>query len=158
MNLNPYESCLGDRSALEVIAETPRLIHDFAAILGPAGLERPLAPGKWTGREIIVHLADTEIAFAFRLRQALAEDHHLIQPFDQDRWALNYSAYSATAAIETFLALRRWNLALVAGITKDAFERPLTHPERGQMKFQVLIETMAGHDINHLRQLESLAA
>lgn len=141
-----------------MIAETPRLIHDFAAILGPAGLERPLAPGKWTGREIIVHLADTEIAFAFRLRQALAEDHHLIQPFDQDRWALNYSAYSATAAIETFLALRRWNLALVAGITKDAFERPLTHPERGQMKFQVLIETMAGHDINHLRQLESLAA
>ena len=55
--------------------------------IGPDRLEKPPAPGKWSARDIVSHLADAEVAFAFRLRQTLAEDHHVIQPFDQDRWA-----------------------------------------------------------------------
>ena len=157
-SMNPYASCLGDRIATEVIAETPSLLHDFVKVLGPAGLQLRSAPGKWTVSQILAHLADTEIAFAFRLRQALAEDHHLIQPFDQDKWSLSYDSYDAKASIETFLALRRWNLALIAGTNSDAFLKPLTHPERGQMTFQVLVETMAGHDLNHLRQIEKIAS
>ena len=154
--MNPYASNLGDRIATEVIAETPRLLSEFLHQLGDAGLERRTAPGKWTVREILIHLADTEIAFAFRLRQALAEDHHIIQPFDQDKWAISYAAYSARVALETFLTLRRWNLALIAGTNQDAFLKPLSHPERGQMTFQVLVETMAGHDLNHISQFEKI--
>ncbi len=51
------------------------------------------APGKWNAREIVCHLADTELVFAFRLRQAIAEPDHIVQPFDQDKWASNYAAY-----------------------------------------------------------------
>ena len=124
--------------------------------LGTEGRKRALGPGKWTAREIVCHLADCEIAFAFRLRQALAEPNHTIQPFDQDAWARIYGSLDAERAIETFSALRKWNVELLTRMPKDAHSKPLRHPERGEMTFQTLVETMAGHDINHLRQLEKL--
>lgn len=156
--MNPYGAFIGERNPREVIAETPARLAELAATLGPAGLEHSTAPGKWTAREILCHLADTEVAFAFRLRQALAEPHHVIQPFDQDLWAANYSAFTAAAAVETFSVLRRWNIALLDSLSPEAFSKPVTHPERGQMTFQTIVETMAGHDVNHRRQLEAIAA
>jgi|SRR5579884_4048217 len=156
--MNPYASFLGDGNPRDVIAETPERLSQLAMTLGSEGLEHSTAPGKWTAREILCHLADTEVAFAFRLRQALAEPHHVIQPFDQDRWAATYAGYDADAAIETFSALRRWNVALIQSIPAEAFSKPVTHPERGQMTFQTVVETMAGHDLNHRRQLEAIAA
>jgi hypothetical protein len=156
--MNPYASFLGDRDPLPVITATPKRLEDLAATLGPEGLKRSLAPGKWSAREILCHLADCESVFAFRLRQALAEDHHVIQPFDQDKWAAVYSAYEARAALAVFSAVRHWNLALIGTATPAMLSKTLNHPERGDMTFKVLIETMAGHDLNHLRQLETIAA
>jgi hypothetical protein len=156
--MNPYASFIGDRDARDVIAETPERLSALAMTLGAEGLGHSIAPGKWTAREILCHLADAEVAFAFRLRQALAEPHHIIQPFDQDRWAANYAGYDADAAIETFAALRRWNVALIESAPAEAFSKPVTHPERGQMTFLTIVETMAGHDLNHRRQLETIAA
>ncbi|HEX3685328.1 MAG TPA: DinB family protein [Bryobacteraceae bacterium] len=156
--MNPYASQLGSRDARGAISETPEQLARLAERLGPDGMQRPPAPGKWSPREILCHLADCEIAFAFRLRQALAEPHHTIQPFDQNAWAWNYGQLDGAAALETFSALRRWNVALIAGAPREAYAKEVTHPERGTMTFQTLIETMAGHDLNHLRQLEILAA
>jgi DinB superfamily len=156
--MNPYASFLGDRDPLPVIAATPKRLEDLAGTLGPEGLKRALAPGKWSAREILCHLADCEITFGFRLRQALAEDHHVIQPFDQERWAGAYSAYEARAALAVFSAVRQWNIALIGTATPAMLSKTLNHPERGDMTFEVLIETMAGHDLNHLRQLETIAA
>jgi uncharacterized damage-inducible protein DinB len=158
MAVNPYATQLADRDARQVVSETPEKLERLVQHLGPDGLQRASAPGKWTMREVLCHLADTEIAFAFRLRQALAEPHHTIQPFDQDAWARNYAELDARAALETFSALRRWNVALIAGLPPQAYSKPLTHPERGTMTFRTLVETMAGHDLNHLRQIETLAA
>ena len=122
------------------------------------GLNRAPAPGKWSVRDILAHLADCEVVFAFRLRQALAEDYHVIQPFDQDRWAATYSHYDAGAALAVFTAVRQWNLALIAGLKPEALTKLLTHPERGEMTFQVVVETMAGHDLNHLGQIDRILA
>jgi hypothetical protein len=116
---------------------------------------RPLR-GKWSTREILCHLADTEIVFAFRLRQALAEAHHVIQPFDQDVWASTYVAYDTPAALAVFRAVRGWNISLIKMVTPADLSRRLTHPERGEMTFHVVIETMAGHDLNHIAQIESI--
>jgi CO/xanthine dehydrogenase FAD-binding subunit len=155
--MNPYASHLGDRDPLSVIAASPLLLAAQLDRLGPDGIERPYAPGKWNTRQILCHLADTELVFAFRLRQTLAEDHHVVQPMDQDKWAANYDAFGARAAFEVFTAVRKWNLALLAVIPPALMSKPVTHPERGPMTFQVLVETMAGHDLNHLKQLESIA-
>jgi len=54
--------------------------------------------------------------------------------------------------------LRGWNLVLLESLSPDAFGRRLRHPERGEMTFQTLVDTMAGHDLNHVRQLETIAS
>jgi DinB superfamily len=154
--MNPYAAQLGDREALEVVTGTPTRLEALANLLGPERIEFSPAPGKWSAREIICHLADCEIAFGFRLRQTLAEDHHLIQPFDQDRWALTYGGYHAHAALAVFSALRNWNLALIHAAGRAALSKPNTHPERGEGTFGELIETMAGHDLNHIQQVEAI--
>jgi hypothetical protein len=162
---NPYAEQLGPQEPLKVISITPRKLEKVMEELGSERMDQPSAPGKWSAREIVCHLADTELAFAFRLRQTLAEDNHVIQPFDQDKWAAPYSAESLTAppaydareALTTFCAIRNWNLALLRSVTPEQRTKPATHPERGPMTFWTIVETMGGHDINHLNQLEAIA-
>jgi uncharacterized damage-inducible protein DinB len=154
--MNPYASYLGDKDPVKVIEATPRRLARVAAALGPEERERKPAPGKWSPREILCHLADCEVVFAFRLRQAMAEDHHVIQTFDQDRWARTYAAFDVRAALDVFASVRSWNLTLIKAVHAEALSKRLTHPERGEMTFQVLVETMAGHDLNHLTRLEAL--
>jgi hypothetical protein len=156
--MNPYAAHVGGRAPLDVIAETPRRLAELVETIGPQRLEAPPAPGKWSARDIISHLADAEVAFAFRLRQTLAEDHHVIQPFDQDSWAKSYTACDAQLALAALAALRAWNVALIRSVKPGDWSKTVTHPERGTMTFQTLVETMAGHDRNHIKQVESIAA
>jgi hypothetical protein len=155
--MNPYASFLGELDARTVIATTSAKLAEQAARLGPEGLKRQPAPGKWNATQILCHFADCEMVFAFRLRQSLAEDYHVIQPFDQDAWAKPYAGTDARLALELFDVTRRWNLALLETVAPADFAKKLTHPERGEMTFQTVLETMAGHDLNHLGQLERLS-
>jgi len=155
--MNPYAKYLGERDAQGVIAETAGRLAALAGQLGAQGLRRSPAPGKWSAAEILCHLADCEVVFAYRLRQALAEPHHVIQPFDQDVWAAGYAALDGAEAMAVFTAVRRWNLALFARLTAADFEKRLTHPERGDMTVRTVMETMAGHDLNHIGQIERIA-
>jgi DinB family protein len=155
--MNPYASNLGSRNAREVIASTPRELRRLADRIGSARITDAPAPGKWSARDLLCHLADCEIVFAFRLRQALAEDHHVVQPFDQNRWALTYGAADADAALATFATIRRWNLTLLETVTPEQSAKRVTHPERGEMTFEAIVETMGGHDLNHVKQLEVIA-
>jgi len=83
----------------------------------------------------------------------------MIQPFDQDAWAKHYGSASLTAhsALEMFSTIRRWNVALLDSVTPEDMKKPVSHPERGAMTFQTIVETMAGHDLNHIAQMERLA-
>jgi hypothetical protein len=155
--MNPYAVYLGERNAMEVIEATPRRLAALVEVLGKTGCERRPAPGKWCAREILCHLADTELVFAFRLRQALAEPYHVIQPYDQERWAEQYGAYDTAAALEVFRAVREWNVKLIRTVGEAEMAKLLTHPERGEMAFRVVVETMGGHDLNHLGQMAAIA-
>jgi DinB superfamily len=156
--MNPYASHIGDETPLDVITDTPRRLAEFLDVLGRQRLEISPAPGKWSARDIVCHLADCEIAFGFRFRQALAEHHHVIQPFDQDLWAKGYSSLDAKLALATFAALRAWNVALIRSVKPADLVKAVTHPERGTMTFQTIVETMAGHDRNHIKQIEAIAS
>lgn len=158
MTTNPYASHVAEQNPRQVIGATPSRLQQVLDTLGPARANEPIAPGKWSPRQILCHLADCELVFAFRLRQTLAEDHHVMQPFDQDIWAQSYHAYDAASALAVFSAVRRWNLAFLAAAPKEAAAKPVTHPERGTMTFQTIVETMAGHDLNHLKQVEAVAS
>jgi len=155
--LNPYESFLDGRPIDSILASTVDAIAECLKAIGPNRLNLPPAPGKWSAAEIVCHLADCEIVFAFRLTQTLAEDGPTIQPFDQDKWAAHYSSIPAAEALATFSAMRKWNLRSIRDALPGAANRTMTHPERGTMTFQTVIETMAGHDLNHLGQLRRIA-
>jgi len=155
--MNPYASFLGDRDPIQVIAATAKQLSSLMETIGPERAEQAPAPGKWSAREILCHLADCESVFAFRLRQTLAQDHYVIQPFDQELWSRNYGAYTVAQALALFSAAREWNLALLRSVGPEAMEKQVTHPERGTMTFRTVVETMGGHDINHLRQIEAIA-
>jgi len=154
MELNPYAKFLGDQDARAVIAATPGLVHQAVSAMTAEQAQAPITPGKWSPCQIVAHLADCELVFSFRLRQTLAMQAPVIQPFDQDDWAKRYGAYDLASGLELFRAARGWNVKLIGAASKADFAREMTHPERGTMTFQTVVETMAGHDLNHLGQLQ----
>lgn len=156
--LNPYEKFMDGRPPEQILASTPKALSDALESIGTEKCSISHAPGKWSAAEIVCHLADCELVYAFRLRQTLEEDNPTIQPFDQNKWAINYLGIPATQALSVFTALRQWNLALIQTALPVSAMRPITHPERGTMTFQTVVETMAGHDLNHLSQLHRIAA
>jgi len=156
--LNPYDKFLDGRALDTILAATPAEIGKLLLAIGPERENEAPAPGKWSAAQIVAHLADCELVFGFRLRQTLAEDAPVIQPFDQDKWAKTYPGVAAKQALDVFTALRGWNLRLIGMALPDAADRPMTHPERGTMTFLNVVETMAGHDLNHLGQLKKMAA
>ena len=154
---NPYDKYLDGRALDEILAATPGQVGALLKKMGEAKTAESPAPGKWSPAEIVCHLADCELVFAFRLRQTLAEDSPTIQPFDQEKWAATYAGIGAEEALGVWSALRGWNLRLIKEAMPRSADRKVTHPERGQMTFRTIVETMAGHDINHLGQLEKIA-
>ena len=154
--MNPYASYLEDRDPIEVMRSTPSDLQAIVARLTPEQIEAPTAPGKWSVREILAHMADCEVVWAFRIRQALETPGATVTPFDQDVWATRYAAYTADAAMQTFVALRAWNLALLETVSTAEKETLLTHPERGTFPMQEMLESIGGHDRNHVTRLQTL--
>jgi uncharacterized damage-inducible protein DinB len=161
MELNPYARYLDGQDPIPVLFATAQRLRALTGSLSTEQIGQQPAPGKWSIREIASHLADCELVFSFRLRQTLApapdEPHAIIQPFDQEAWAQRYAAYDLASALDLFQAARNWNLHLLTTVTEIDRHRVTTHPERGTMTFWTIVETMAGHDINHIEQVERLA-
>jgi len=147
---------LGDRNPLEALEANSKRVETVARRLGDAGLSRSYGPGKWTGKQILAHLADAEIGIGFRIRQVLSEENHRIQPWDEGSWARRYNNVDVESALASYLASRRWNLSLLRGLSAQDLEREAFHPERGPEKLGTIVRVLAGHDLNHLAQLERL--
>lgn len=157
--MNPYVArmlnLLGDQDPILVLTATPTRLEALLLNLGD-DVERPYAPGKWDARHILAHLADNELAAGFRLRQMVAVVD-TVQPYDQDVWATRYGRADPSLSLETFRALRAWNLALYAGFSMEDWLTEAQHPERGVISVDVMVRTLAGHDLNHLEQLGWIA-
>lgn len=153
--INPYGHHLGDLDPVEVMRDTPARLRALLDGLSPEQIDTRPGPQKWSLREIMAHLADCELVFSWRLRQILGADTPTLVPFDQDRWSAFYAPYPLAAAQSTFEALRAWNLLLLSGISAEDRARSAHHPERGAVTFQSTVENIAGHDLHHLRLLES---
>jgi uncharacterized damage-inducible protein DinB len=156
--LNPYLRFLKDKDPLTVLATTPGILAQLTGTIDEGALRKSPSPQKWSVRDILCHLADTETAYAFRLRQTVSEAHHLIQPYDQDSFAAAYEERTSREGLETFSAIRRWNLLFIRSAVPGALPKAVTHPERGTMTFETVLETMAGHDLNHVSQVTALLA
>ncbi|MGI4854259.1 MAG: DinB family protein [Janthinobacterium lividum] len=155
----PYVHLVEGRDAAEVMRSTPAKLHAIVERLGPAAVNTRPAPGKWSVRELLCHIADCEVAWAWRLRLIYGADNPQVQPFDQDPWARAYDGvqYTAEAALAAFTALRTWNLALIETLSEADKLRPAHHPEIGSITLWAVVKIAAGHDVHHLRALDKLS-
>src|SRR3954471_5988303 len=101
----PYTKDLGDREPIAAMRATADRYRQLAAGWTPAQFERTYAPGKWTARQILIHLAQTELALGTRARMALATPDYAAQPFNQDDWMAKEKTLQGRDALDAFLAL-----------------------------------------------------
>jgi hypothetical protein len=156
MTPNPYAADLGNRDPLEALNDTPGRIRSIVGQWSGADFERSYAPGKWSIRKVLIHLAQTELALPTRVRYALSKEGYAAQPFSQDDWLPIDDKADALTALDTYTALRRFNVAMFGNLTVAQRDRTFTHPEYGQLTVWWVANQLAGHDIHHLRQIESL--
>ena len=151
---------LNGQNPLKIQAATPNKLGRLIARASGAKLRKKPAPGKWSVAEIITHLADCEIVTAWRVRQILAAPGTPIHAFDQDSWAaaLHYDKRDARKSLAQFRATREGNLALLKSLTPEQWKQHGMHAERGAETIEHLVGMMAGHDLNHLGQVERLVA
>jgi hypothetical protein len=116
------------------------------------------APGKWTIREIMRHLFDTEVVAAMRLRQMIAENKPTLAVFDQDVWAkeFGYGKYDPFESLAQFRNLRESNAALIAGLTPQGLDREGIHAERGILTVRDWVERFTAHVDSHARQIKKI--
>lgn len=154
----PYSEYVNGRDPVDVMAET--IPKTRAAVSGftPADFDRSHAPGKWSAREILIHMAHAEIVFGTRVRFALTSGNYVVQPFDQDEWmALDKAGLDGPAALALFSFNRAFNLGLFKRLTKEQRAMTFTHPERGPMTVEDVLVMTAGHEVHHLAHLEQVA-
>jgi len=146
---------LGEQEPLSVLRRTPAELRQAIGERTPDELRRPERPGKWSALEVIQHLADSDLVWAYRMRLVLAEDRPRLTGYDQDLWArrLRYQDVDPDEALEQFAVLRKLNLRLLEGLDSTAFERVGIHSDRGEEQLDLMIRLYAGHDLVHLRQL-----
>src|SRR5215216_5516397 len=146
---------LGDQDPASVLRDTPAAVRQAIAGLTDAQLSMPEATGKWSVRQVIRHLADSEIVWGWRLRLVLAQDRPTLTGYDQDLWAdrLRYADANLEDALDELAVLRRGHLRLLASATADDLRRVGVHTERGEESVGHLMRLYAGHDLLHLAQL-----
>lgn len=152
----PYTPQLEGRDPLESMREAIPTIASLVATWTPEQFDRPLAPGKWTARQVLIHLAQTEMALGTRARMALTKSGFVAQSFDQDRWLSRESFLTGPEAAHAFTLLASMNLALYASLSSDDRQTELTHDEYGPMTVDWIIHQEAGHQVHHLKQLKGL--
>ena len=131
---------LGDNDPVVVLRETPAAVERCLETTPAQIATRPEAPGKWSIRDVIQHLADSELVGGFRLRMVLAHDRPPLAGYDQDLWAsrLRYRDVDVRDAFEQFTVLRRANMRLWENLTADDLVRVGLHGERGEESLDLL--------------------
>jgi hypothetical protein len=116
------------------------------------------APGKWSIRQIVAHLADMELVGSHRYRQILAEDNPTLVNVEQDAWAANldYKQRKPKQSLETLRRLRAENYDLLKSLPEQAFARQGNHTQRGPLTLHSLVESYAAHVESHAVQLQAL--
>ncbi len=154
MHKNPYAEDLGSRDALMALADTPTKIDSLVRGWPLAKWEQSYAPGKWSARRLLIHLAQTELALTTRVRFAASQDGYVAQPFNQDAWLAIDDHADGLTALDAYTALRRLNVAMFKGMSSVERQRTFTHPEYGPLTPEWVAAQLAGHDLHHLKQLQ----
>jgi uncharacterized damage-inducible protein DinB len=147
------------KDPLQVQRDTPKKLQKLLKPLSKKQLTQRPQPGKWSIAEILAHLADAELVGGWRMRLILGNNGVSVQPFDQDVWAetFAYAKRDPAASLEVFRVLRENNLAMLKALPNNLLENYGMHQERGKETITHIVRMFAGHDLNHLGQVEKIA-
>lgn len=148
----------GDAHPLHVLQATPSELATLVGGLSDAAARRPESPGKWSILQVVQHLADSEVVDAWRYRQTIAQQDALLSPYDQDKWLSRVWSPDTTVqtALEEFQAMRASNLRVLRELPESAWESSAVHAERGRESLRLMARIAAGHDLQHMRQIERI--
>lgn len=150
-------NALGSTDPLQQLSETPSILKQVLEQFPSVKLHQRPSPEKWSPAEIAIHLSEVEMVVGVRVRIVLGNNGAAIQAFDQDAWARRYAKTDLQLSLAGFEALRAANLALYRSLSPDQWEQYGMHAERGKETVRRIVTMCAGHDLNHLRQLQALA-
>jgi uncharacterized damage-inducible protein DinB len=138
--------------------EAIRTLTDLVAQPSDDALKYSPAPGKWSVRAIVAHMAEDELVSSWRYRQMIERDGAALPGFDQDVWARlgDYDSWTAQEALDMYRLLREANLRMLGRLNEDQWQRHGIHAERGSMTVSDLARHMVGHDANHINQIRRL--
>jgi DinB superfamily len=164
MNEAPHEytqrilGYIEGKQPLAVLAATAEKLDCLIKGVSTAKLRNRPAPEKWSVSEIIAHLADAEIVGGFRMRLILGSPGTPILAYDQDKWVTSghYDNRDPRKSVDQFRVLREANLALLESLKPEQWKHHGMHSERGQESIEHIVRMCAGHDINHLQQIEKI--
>jgi DinB family protein len=112
------------------------------------------APGKWSAREVVHHLADSEMIAAVRARLLVAVDNPPIVGFDQDEFARRlYYDRPIEASLDAFKTARRTTAELLEKLTEAEWLREGTHTQHGRYTLQRWLEIYSDHAHKHAEQI-----
>jgi hypothetical protein len=152
-------SFIGSNDPVQSLARTPDTLRSTVQGASSDAVKTRPAPSKWSVLEQVVHLSDVEIAVGFRVRLILgSEDGVPIQPFDQDKWQqnLNYNSRDLEPTLAAFTSARENNVRLYRSLTEAQWNKYGIHAERGKETVRDVIVLQAGHDLNHLKQIDEI--
>lgn len=151
---------VGDRDPMALLANAPARIAAAVAGLGEADARRAETPGAWSVLQVLRHLADSEVVYGYRLRLIVATERPVLPGYDQDVWAdrLGYHRGTVAEALDDYAAGRRMTLAFLRALDDDAWKRAGLHSERGEESVRHIATLLAGHDLNHERQIRRVRA
>ena len=137
-----------------------RQVADALKGISEQELDFHRASGKWSAREIVHHLADSEMTSAIRLRKLLVEMNPYIQAYDQDEFAkrLQYSKRPIEPAIKAFEAARETTGEILDRMTEDDWKRAGEHSDMGPYSAETWLEIYAAHARNHADQIRQSRA
>jgi len=117
------------------------------------------APGKWTARQILAHVADAEVVWAMRFRQLIAEDNPTMAGWDQDKWTTNldYARRDPQQSLATFRQIRGENRVLLEGIRDEDLARSGTHTLRGTKTLGEFLKLATDHVESHAKQIREMS-
>ena len=153
-----YAEALGDQDPIIVMATTPDRLRKLLRGLDESQLAKRPLPGKWSVKEIVAHLADGEVILGSRYRFVAAQEKPALVGYDQDAFVAMLGVENTTAAdlLDDFALARAVNLGLLDRLPTGSLERVGVHSERGEESILAMLHMYAGHDIHHLRQIETI--
>jgi hypothetical protein len=133
-----------------------------SATTGAAGseLDFKTSPEKWSVRQLVCHMADSELVDGMRLRLIIAEENPTLCGYDQEAWAknLDYGKRKLSGAIETCRRLRAENYELLRELPEQTFSRIGTHVESGKRSLLDQVRNSTEHLESHVMQVKAVRA